>query len=166
MKTEKIFLAILVLGLTFASCKKGDTGAAGKDGTNGTNGAANVSSTILTANSWSFDNVSQGSYNDFTNVATLTQNSIDKGAIMVYEDLGGGEYVQLPYTLPASGVTLSVFFTFSLNQITIGQQFSDGTDPSPSTTNYRLVVIPPAMRKANVNYSNYNEVKLVHNITE
>jgi len=173
MKTyNRNFMAVInslvvAIILTFSSCKKGDSGPAGPagiNGTNGTNGITIISST-LSVSTWTWNNGNKWREVQLTNLS-LTQNVIDKGSIMIYEDLGG-IFTPLPSSLSYPGnPTFLTSFYFSTNFLTIYYSASDFNDYGNMTKTFKIVIIPPAIRKPNVDYSDYDEAKDAYNIFE
>ena len=169
MKTKTLAIGIIAATLLFTGCAKdgatGPKGPAGATGTPGTNGTANISTTTLNVTSWIWNATLFESTATFT-VTALTQNVIDKGAIMVYWTPAGMSE-PLPYTHVLSpSLSKIVNFSFDVNAIVISQSNSDESNPNPLPTTYRLVVIPPAMKKPNVNMNDYNAVKAAYKLTD
>ena len=166
-KTAKIFGTFaLVCGLLFTGCKKGDTGPAGPAGTNGTNGNANVVSSSITSSNWVYSSPSWGI--SFTYPA-ITQDIIDKGAVLVYLKVGSA-YNQLPLTIYQSATYSSTYEVSTIvGGLTIFATDSDLTQPNnPGSKTFKIVVIAASQRMANpnVNYGNYNEVKKAFNLKD
>ncbi len=162
MKTKKLLLvATMLLTITITSCKKGDTGEPGKDGTNGN---ANVTSMILNASSWVFDGTYKWSTATWSGATILTSDVVNNGAVMLYEG-GAGDWVSCPYTIgisDPSNPTLSTFFEYQVNTMVVFKQWSDGVNPSPSTsTQYKLVCIPRSgmILHPDLDLKNYAAVK-------
>lgn len=160
MKTKiKSIAAILLLTITIASCKKGDTGPAGKDGTNGN---ANVIATNnVTINTWSLSN---SIYTATISASGITQNIVDKGIVMVYIQYGS-QWVSLP---DITGINSTVY-AYELGKVVLINSNSDGTTPTnPSTQTFRIVIISASNREANpnVNWNNYSEVKQALNLKD
>jgi hypothetical protein len=154
----------LTLGLTLTSCQKGDTGPAGEKGaagTNGTNGVANIQTTTITLNgsAWTFDSA-ENSYDATLTVPGITQSIMDKGTIQVFM----GDATEL-VPLPIAFGLLQIHYSFSPGQVFLSLRLSDGSVPSsPGTEQFKVVIIPPAMMKPNVNYKNYDEIKAAYNL--
>jgi hypothetical protein len=162
MKLAGIALAI---GITITSCKKGDTGPQGPQGNNGVSGIVNTTLTAP-ASSWTWDNTTKTSDAQFY-VAALSQSIVNTGAVMAYEDAGSGIWIPLPSTfVAAANLTYHTSFYFKLNTIQISRFVSDESNPGQYPSTFRLVVIPPAMVKPNVNMNNFAEVKSAYNLTE
>jgi len=177
---KKAFLSFAILAMIFlVSCTKpgpegpqgpagtnGTNGAAGTngingtDGTNGTNGIdgnANVvgtSTVALNSGSWS---LTSGQFYMATLTTTaITQDIVDKGVVIVYEQ-SATYWRALPYT---SGI-VSKFFIFTLNEVTVAWQNTDGSlTANPGNQTYRVVAISASVAAANpnVNWGNYEEV--------
>jgi hypothetical protein len=156
----------LTLGLTFSSCKKGDTGPAGPAGTNGTNGNANVVSSTVTATGWSY---TSPSWKVSFTYAAITQAIIDKGVVLVYAKVGNA-YNQLPLTFYQSATYSSTWEVSTyLGGVDIIATDSDLTQPSnPGSQTFKIVVISASARTANpnINFKNYNEVKQAFNLVD
>ncbi len=158
----------LTLGLTFSSCKKGDTGPAGPQGpagTNGTNGVANIQTGTVTTNnaSWSFDNT-DNSYNATLTFGAITQSVVEKGTVQVFIGDGTGqEWAALPFSYSI----VQYNYSFKSGQVIISVTLSNGNAPNnPGGQQFKVVVIPPAMVKPNVNVKNYNELKAAYNLAD
>lgn len=170
--TSMAFAALaLTLGLTFTSCKKGDTGPKGDTGASGATGNANVTSITLNANSnsWSWDGTNNWRYAIWTGVNQLTSSVVNSGAVMLYQNSGNGYFAALPITANISAtVQEHDFFIYSTNTISVFIENSDKSDPNPGSLSYKLVCIPPAIIKSNpkLNLKNYNEVKQVLNLKD
>ena len=164
-KTAKVFAAIFIAcGLMFTSCKKGDTGPKGDTGSAGTNGAANIQNYQVSVNStdWSWDALYKEWYYNYPSTAS------SQSAIMAYVISGNGEEV-LPYYSQIYGTTTSFSSYLFSSPSKIMFKYYDGTTTlaRPSTSmSIRLVIIPPAMIKPNVNVKNYAEVKAAYNLQD
>jgi len=166
MNTQKlkIIAATLLLITTFASCKKGDTGAAGTNGTNGVDGNANVHASVLTVNptDWAYDATNWRYYQNF-NYPAITQDVFDNGTVAVFFSVPNGTYWQaMPYTYYYNSTT-----SFSFDYSTVvggGTIFIDisnnNTFTFPAYT-FKIVAIGGAQRKAhpNTDWQNYEQVK-------
>ncbi|AMR30342.1 hypothetical protein A0256_02375 [Mucilaginibacter sp. PAMC 26640] len=112
--------------MTAASCKKENVVAPG-------------AITFFTkANNWTTAD------NGITYTADVPVQAIDSyydsnGAVLVYNDLGSGEYEQLPSVY--GGITYR--FTYTLGHVYIDAQNSDGgsTTPIPPNLNLKVVLI-------------------------
>ena len=152
-------MTICLMVLALAGCKKGDTGPAGKDGKNGTNGNANVVSSSVTSSSWTY---TAPSWQISFTYSPITQDIIDRGAVLVYIKAGSA-YNQLPVTFyPASTYSRTYEVSTALNGVTIFCTDSDLTQPTnPGSQTFKIVVIAPSqlIKNPNVNLDNYEEVK-------
>jgi hypothetical protein len=171
MKKTKTLTTVLAglaiaLGLTFAACKKGDTGPAGPAGTNGANGNANVVSSTVTATSWAY---TAPSWKVSFTYAAITQAVIDKGVVLVYAKVGNA-YNQLPLTFyPASTYSSTWEVSSYLGGIDVIATDSDLTQPAnPGSWTFKIVVMTASARLAhpNVDLKNYNEVKQAFNLVD
>jgi hypothetical protein len=174
--TMKTLATGMVAGMIlFISCSKegptGPQGVAGTNGTNGTNGVANIAVETFTLNSgnWSYSTT----YLDYTavlNDAALIQSVQDSGAVEVFYSINSGSlWSALPCTI---NVGSGAFYTFAFSSATAAATltwtyFGSGTGTDPSTAfsganlEFKVVTIPPALRKANpnVNFHDYNDIK-------
>lgn len=164
---------IVCLGLTFTSCKKaekGEMGPQGVAGTNGTNGNANVKTmtVTVTAADWTASG-SGGMQSTVITNTNITQDIIDKGAVMVYM-VNAGQTSALPLMMyPSSSYGINMQFTASLNSLAITIQRTDlAAAVNPGTLTYKIVTIAASarMQNPNVNYNNYEEVKKAFNLSE
>ena len=171
MKTKKtLFAAILLLGIGLTNCTKPEKGEKGEMGTAGLNGNANVTTANLTVSSWNWDATNQWSTASWSSVSILTQDAVDNGAVMLYEGTAG-DWLAMPYTLGlgmSSNMTISANFEYGLNSITVYKSFSDGSNPSPSSTQFKLVCIPTRSMQLHpeVNVKNYAQVKSAFNLKD
>ena len=166
MKKLNLIIALTVIIFSISSCsKEGTQGPAGKDGTNGTNGAngnANVHSRNFIVTSWNGVNTS-GVYIILADM-DITQSIIDSGAVLVYQEVSGTWYA-----LPRSNFGDQWAFNFYLNNIVIQLSHSNGTQvPNPGTNTFKVVVIAGSNRLSNpnLNWSNYNEVKVAYGLKD
>ena len=169
MNTKTLFSGIVIItSLTFSSCVKdgpvGPQGPAGADGANGTNGNANVlGSTTLSVTSADWTANGNEWYETFI-LGTITQDIVDKGAVMVYEQYNSS-WTALPYTLGITGRS----FDFYVGGGHIYSSNTNGTaSTNPGNQTYRFVVISASNRMAHptVNYKNYAEVKKAFNLKD
>ena len=165
-QTAKAIAAIIVVcGLFFSSCKKGDTGPAGKNGTNGKDGVANISSNnyYIAPSSWSM--ISSGRYQVTqydTDIADATTDGIE--VFVSVSGLNNGAYFALPTT---SFFNPNDNLGYSYTNSTINLLYFYSSAPSYYIT-LKVVVIPPSQRKLhpNVNHHNYEEVKAIYNLKD
>ena len=157
-----LLLLISIATLSFDGCKK-DKGVKGDKGDTGATGNANIQSFSFTvyATDWIWTGSPQYKRYSVTTCSLITSTIMSSGALMLYNTYGS--YLEpLPYSFPLSSTkTRSYTVEYALGEIYINVYNSDYSDPMPSTETYRLVAIPPAIKKANpnVNWKDYNEVQ-------
>lgn len=162
----KITIAIAAMILALTGCKKPEKGEAG---TPGKDGNANVKSTTLNVTVWNWDATNYWRVSSWTGVSILTQEVIDGGAVMLYQKLNSGEYIALPITANVSStIQEHDFFFAGTGTLRIINEYSDLSDPNPSSATYKLVCIPKSERvvNPNVNMLNYSEVKQTYNLKD
>jgi hypothetical protein len=187
IKTLLVMCTLIVVIIT--SCKKeagptgpkgdpgtngsqGTSGINGTNGTNGTNGVANISSWTLTTvpSNW----VHQGtagspgdSYMATFSVPALTTTVINSGAVLLYF-VAGTTITQMPVTFAIyQNVASSYYYDAAPGMIRVYTADNDFYTVQPTfNLDFKLVIIPPAMRKPNVNYKNFDEVKKAHNLQD
>jgi hypothetical protein len=158
MRKTIILGMFALIVLTFGACTKAKDGAPGATGPTGANGVANISSQIIsvTPGSWSSSGSGFWSYSVYE--SDITNSDLD--AVMVYYYAGSSQYL----AMPISGAFVSgdnLTFSFLPNQINL--LYINATAPT-TTTSYRVVVIPPALIKPNVDYKNYSAVQSAYNL--
>ena len=164
-KKLKIIAATLLLITTFASCKKGDTGAAGTNGTNGVDGNANVHAAILTVNGsdWTYSSA-KWEYTVNFNYGAITQDIIDNGTVSVFKsDAAATVFQAIPATYYFNSTQSESFqYKYGLGggQILIDLSSSSFT-LTLSTMYFKIVAIGGSQRKAhpNTDWNNYEQVK-------
>lgn len=163
--STKLLALTILLSLTFTNCKKAEAGPKGDPGPAGSNGVANIqSSNITTTNgSWNLDTF-DNSYNATITVTGITQNVLDKGAVMVYIGNGtGSEWSAMPFSY--QGVEFN--YSIKLGQVLIYVTLDDGSAPgNPGGQQFKIVVIPPAMVRPNVNVKSYSETKTAYGLSD
>lgn len=169
MRTLKIYLTILfgITILVLNGCKKKETpGPAGKDGN------ANVTSTIFSAASWSWNSPH---YYVNLSVPELTSSNINSAAIMVYFSTTGSGWIAVPYTQYDSPYDYFMGFNTSVGNVQVtwfyDSSASSGSNPNTyyaTTVKYKVVIIPPALVKANpnLNLDDYSAVKKRFNLKD
>lgn len=169
MKTQliKTFGICLIFGTLRTNCKKGDTGPQGTAGTNGTNWNANVKSQTNTNLTWTYNSATQ----EFeTNISTplVTQDIIDKGAVLVYLQ-DGNLSSQLPFSQMLDISTI-VFFDYIASvgnvKITFANSDLDNTIVPQSTLKFKIVALTASARAANPNINGYEEIKTTYHLSE
>jgi len=158
---------LAVLAITTSCSKDGATGPQGPagtngtTGTNGTNGNANVTTTTFTITPSQWTTGNGGWYNASFTAPTITDG--DKDAVMIYLWTSAGTSTTQWYALPVSDLIATgdkLQFGETTNSLTL-QYY--GAAPA-NTWTFKQVVIPPAMKKPNVNMNNYAEVKAAYNL--
>ncbi len=174
-KQKLMFILTLLGGMLFYGCAKdgaigpkGDKGADGTNGTNGTNGNANVNGATVTvsANQWAFDN---GTYYTVAMYSPITQEIIDKGAVLVYYGDDGSSWDQLPFTYYINSQSSYNFrANHSVGQVTIALTYSDFSQANLPVLMFKIVVISASQKLEypNLNWSNYQEVKAAFKLVD
>jgi hypothetical protein len=167
MKKLILFYSTLNLGLLIVfsgGCKK----SAGPQGPAGPAGSSNVVSNTYVASSWPY--TSPYYYNNLS-VSALTATNVNTSAVMVYLNKGDGKWIALPYTQYNSPSNYYMGFNTSAGNVqvtwTYDSSFSSGSDPNTfygATVQLKVVVIPPALVKKNINLRNFEEVKSAYNL--
>jgi hypothetical protein len=173
MKNLKSILAICVLSVLIASCTKdgetGPQGPAGTSGTNGTNGNANVSDTTFIINTWT---TGTSFYYVNLDYSQLTSTVQEGGAVQVYfSSNSGSAWYSLTWIYDASTDYYMSFYT-QTGRVVVKWQYDGsgiGSDPTSiftASSFLKVVVIPPAMRIANLDLTNYQAVKSAYNLKD
>lgn len=168
MNVKKVvLLAVTLLSIGLASCKKGDTGEPGKDGTNGN---ANVTSATLTAPSWIWSAPDYWRYNTWSGISILTSDVVNTGAVMLYQT-NGGTHLQLPITVGIGSTVEIDRYQYSVGAVSVFIENANLSDPIsqiPVPTTYKLVCIPQRvmLENPNVDYKNYEKVKLAFHLKD
>jgi len=154
-----IFCLLLIFG-----CKK--EGPAGKDGKDGN---ANVKSSTVTFSTWNWDSASGYEYSDFT-WPEITSSIVSNGAVLMYLNTTSG-WAPLPRTIhPSATYSQSQRFVYNVGTFKIIVQDSDLQPPVPTlgTWTIRILAIESSGLRANpdIDWSNYNEVKVRFNLSE
>lgn len=158
-------LLFLFLSLSFSSCEKGEPGPAGPVGPSGSNGSSNVQSvTFTTTNaSWIFDGT-DNSYNASFSIPSITSEVVSNGTVQLF--LGNGSSSQW-IALPFSYNIAQFNYSYSLGAVQITATLSNGAIPNnPGGLQFRVVVIPPALKIANIDYNSYSDLKTFYNLSE
>lgn len=168
MKTlmKTLATSIIATTLLFTACKKGDTGPAGATGANG---SANVTTQTYTVTSW-IDVGSGYQWSTNLNVTALSASTQSKAAVEVFLSVDSAKHWKaLPYT-DFGGQPVYMNFTTSTNSVQItwfnsfGNTISDPNTAFGTNCQFKVVVIPPAMVKPNVNTHDYNTIKAAYNL--
>jgi hypothetical protein len=164
MKTSLIKISTLCLlaGALFSSCKKeaGPEGPQGPAGTNGKNGNANVKSQISTNLVWTY-NASTLAYETLITNPNITQDIVDKGAVLVYLQVNNN-YVQLPNSsMFSSSVILFFDFEYYLGGLKITCSNSDLNNSvvPQSSARFKIVTMSASERKAYVETHGFKAIQ-------
>jgi hypothetical protein len=166
MKTTliKTYALCLLMGTMLTNCKKGDTGPQGPAGTNGN---ANVKSTTASNVVWVY---SDPDYVTTINVPAITQDILSNGAVLVYINVQGDVYQQLPVTFyPTNSYSETYSVECFVGGVRIYVTDSDLLKPvnQPSNTfKYKIVTIAGSGKIKSVDTKNYKEVASTYGISE
>jgi hypothetical protein len=156
--------SLIIFGIALISIvgctKEGPTGPAGA------NGNANVVSSTISSSNWVFNSPSWS--NTFTYPA-ITQDIIDKGAVLVYLK-NGQAYSQLPLTIfQSASYSTSLEVASFPGGVKIFWTDSDLTQPNnPGNKEFKIVVIAASglAQNPNLDFENYDAVKRAYNLRE
>jgi hypothetical protein len=154
-----VTLLLIVSAILCHGCKKGSDGEPGKDG------SANVTSTTYSITSWT--NGSNYWYKQLS-VPELTSSNINSASVQVYWGTVSNNWIAVPYTYVASTNYFMNYLT-TVNLVEVRWTYNGiGNGNSPNTelnggspVQIKVVVIPPALKKANpdVDLNDYKAVK-------
>jgi hypothetical protein len=115
---------------------------------------------------WTYDGTNK-EYKATIIANSITQAVVDNGLVMVYAYLNGSNSA-LPVTIyPSAAYSETWSFTYAIQQVLIEVQDSDLTQPAnPGSITFRVVIVPPAMVKPNVNVKDYNAVKTAYSLQD
>jgi hypothetical protein len=164
MKT-KLSLFAMTITIILSACKGDDgdigpQGPAGANGTNGTNGAANITNTTFTATTVAWYGSPQFYFIDVP-VPALTDAT--KDLVQVYvQKANTPEWWGLPknWIIWAGDMTR---FSFVNGTVTLWYNYSQ---VPTSDLNYRIVVIPAALARPDIDYINYSRVKAEYGLQD
>ena len=155
---KKLFYFLLMIAISVAACKKGDTGPAGKDGTNGTNGTngkngnANVKSYIITEKPADWTALVFGSCNAYPKLAAITDSVFNYGTVLLYYKNGDTNWANLPI--------IGYNYGFSKNTTTGNYIWINHETTIPtSDVVFRAVVIPASVSAINVKNLPFDYIK-------
>jgi hypothetical protein len=163
MKNLMLIIACIAMSGLIVSCSKdgidGAPGIPGVQGANGVDGNANVfASDSIVIQTWG--TISTYKYQDIY-IPEITQNIVESGTVYVYILNNPGEWIQLNWVFG----TLSRSYSFSLQNVRVRFQNTDNTTTAdPGKQVFRVVVIPSSNNVKDVDYSNYEKVKLIYNL--
>ena len=152
--------ATMLLLTTFASCKKGDTGAAGVDGNANVHG---TTGTIFTSN-WLWNAAAQVNYVDFTD-NDITESIVDNGTVSVFISTDiytiNPIWIALPYTVWANP-SFNYGFNYTYEKLEVTLSTTSHASVTPSGTIYVKIVAIAAstIRKhPHTDWNNYEQIK-------
>jgi hypothetical protein len=159
-------LIIAAGAILLTQCKK--DGATGPAGPAGAIGNANVTQQTFTVSTWSSY---YGVWQKPLIIPALNSKAL-LGEVEVFYSTGSqpGVWNPLPATFNQGGISL---FDFNTRIDTLTLTFDDGGGnppntffPGGATMQVNVVIIPPAMRKPNVNHHNYSEVQAAYGLKD
>lgn len=122
-KSTKIIMLFAIVGTLFTNCKKTEVGPKGEPGTPGN---ANVKSTIITVQPSNFYYTGNGiQANVDINYASITQDIVDKGAVMVYIYTASNTWAALPATFFNTNYQTLYDYTYTASKVTVSVSFSN-----------------------------------------
>jgi hypothetical protein len=136
---KKIFLVAVMAALFMGCAKDGKDGAPGPAGADGADGNANVVSSTITTSAWVYN---APSWVLVLNYPAITQNIVDKGAVLAYMKVGNN-YAALPLTFyPTDFYSSSILYSYGVNNIAFDWTDSDRIQPNnPGSRTFKVVVI-------------------------
>ena len=156
---RKVAMGIFCISaLTWSSCTKEETY---KPAGTGLAKISNTNSTIYTS-SWTQGTNSSGNiiFYDILNVSQITD--VSKDAVFIYVSQDQQSYFALPISnYLENGDNLGFGFVNGQLGLSYTSSSNSSLTAPPVTLYFRIVVIPPAIKKLNngINYNNYQEVK-------
>ena len=143
---KKIYLFALLSLTLFSSCKKKTYG--------NTDTETNTYSV-----SWTWEDPS---YTCTISDPAITQEVVDKGAVLVYISNGNGGWVALPCTIPIDGTYSSTYTpTHYVGGVKIWKTDTDLLTLDPGTSSIKLVILSQhaLLENPNVDWTDYKEVE-------
>jgi hypothetical protein len=162
---KKIISIALIALVGLTACKKNKDCTPGAMGATGKTGNANVETFIVNtdASSWTL-NVIDYSQNATATVDQINASVMNSGTVNVFMGDGTGtSWVALPLAYSMNQWN----YSYANSQIKFFETLSNGNaPPNPGILQFKIVVIPPAVKAANpnLNYNNYDEVKAKFNL--
>jgi hypothetical protein len=152
LSVKLMILAALVMG----SCTKGDPGPQGPKGN-----ANVVTLNQVTLQNYSY-NSSNRTWSTSISSASITQDIIDNGVVMVYEKFGSG-WCAWNYTIAPTAYTCA----FSPGKVELVIQNTDFSVPdNPNGMVVKVVIIPASEVSQKVNYNDFQTVKKQYQLSE
>lgn len=161
-----VLSVMLTFAFVFEGCQKPKDGKDGAQGPAGPAGNANVQNISITVSSaqWTYDSFYERHYyRYYTSV-----NS--QSAVYVYVMSGSGKQAIPYYHCPSwqcvqYDMATYLFGSPAYIEFQFTNYVTNTTAPTGDTFLY-LVIIPPAQRKANVDHTNYEEVKKAYHLSD
>ncbi len=153
-------MAILSVAMIVFGCSK--------DGEKGADGNANVQSVTatVTPSQWVFNSSNNmWSYDYSTNL--ITASTLSSGLVNCYFfDSQSGGYTAMPCNV--SGFNFLFGFNAGVIKFSLGTSGSTNLSNSRPSSNisFRIVIVPSASGKMNINWNNYEEVKNKFNLKD
>jgi hypothetical protein len=100
-------------------------------------------------------------------VQDITQEILDKGAVMVYMDNGNNEWIALPCTIPIDGNYSSTYTpVHSLGKVRVWKTDTDLLTIDPGITNMKVVVVSEhgLAQKPDLDWTDYDAVSKALNL--
>ena len=153
-------IALLSLAMLVFGCSK--------DGVKGADGNANVQSVtaVVTPNQWVFNSSSNVWTYDYS-TTLITSSTLSSGLVNCYLlDTQSGAYIAMPCNV--SGLNFLFAFNTGIIRFSLGPSGSTNLSNARPSSNlsYRIVVVPSASGKMNINWKNYEEVKFKLNLID
>jgi hypothetical protein len=137
-----------------------------KEGPQGPPGNANVVSSTISSSAWAY---SSPSWSITFTYPAITQDIIDKGAVLVYLK-NGQAFAQLPLTIyQTSSYSTSIEVASFVGGVKIFWTDSDLIQPdNPGNREFKIVVIAASglAKNPNLDLNDYNAVKQAYNLSE
>ncbi len=161
MRTIKLLAFVFLIGVvSITSCtKEGETGPAGPKGENGN---ANVISKEYTITNW----VKNGDYyQGEINCPAITQEILDKGAVVCYVKSADSSYFSIPITMIINGQVVSISSSIKKEWLII-RVAATAPLSTPEDLTFKVVIINGNQARIKVNLNDYEEVKAYYNLRE
>ena len=160
MKKKSLLICGIAL-MTIVGCTK-----EGPQGPQGPTGNANVVSSTVSTSSWIYENPS---WRLNLSYPAITQDIIDKGAVLVYMRVGS-TYAQLPLTFyQSSAYSTTIQVNTLVGGLILLWTDSDMTQPdNPGNREFKVVVIAASglAQNPNLDFDSYEAVKQAYNLNE
>jgi hypothetical protein len=147
----KTMVVCSLLATTLTNCKKAEDGPAGPAGPAGANGNANVKSQTSTNLNWTF-NAATKAYETNVAASIITQDIVDKGAVLVYVQEGNTS-AQLPTSTMYDAATIVFLdFEYSVGNVKLSFLNSDLDNVlvPQSTMRFKIVAMTASAKTGNL----------------